>query len=96
MGTDFSLQQEIDPNDLDLFNKFIPSGEDPVLELNRDKSTGEDQGTNLADLILERIAAHEAGQAGQAFIHGGGEPQDAIELPAKVVEVYTKYVAYYI
>lgn len=90
------MQQEIDPNDLDLFNKFIPPGENPVLELNRDESAENGQGTNLADLILEKIAAHEAGQSGQPVIHGGGEPKDAVELPAKVVEVYTKFAVYYI
>ncbi|MCJ1297842.1 snoRNA-binding rRNA-processing protein [Hypocenomyce scalaris] len=81
---------EIDPNDLDLFNRFIPSGEDPVLQLDAGTGAKEGQGINLADLILDRIAAHEAGQAGQPVIHGGGEPEDAVELPAKVVEVYTK------
>lgn len=52
----------------------------------------EGQGTNLADLILEKIAAHEAGQVGELVIQGGGMPEDAVELPAKVVEVYSKYV----
>lgn len=51
----------------------------------------EGQGTNLADLILAQIAAHEAAQAGEPVIQGGGPPEDAIELPAKVVEVYSKY-----
>ncbi|KAA6412543.1 MAG: rRNA processing [Lasallia pustulata] len=89
-GEEVAEEVEIDPDDLHLFHKFIPSGESPVLELNRDNSAGEGQGTNLADLILEKIAAHEAGQAGRPVIQGGGEPEDAIELPAKVVEVYTK------
>ncbi|MCJ1286424.1 snoRNA-binding rRNA-processing protein [Xylographa opegraphella] len=80
----------IDLKDLDLFNKFIPSGEDPTLDLQPDSTQIEDQGTNLADLILEQIAAHEAAQAGDPIIHGGGHPEDAIELPAKVVEVYSK------
>ena len=50
----------------------------------------EEQGTNLADLILEKIAAHEAVQSDQPVIQGGGLPEDAVELPAKVVEVYSK------
>lgn len=54
------------------------------------KGTEEGQGTNLADLILEKIAAHEATQTGQPIIQGGGPPEEAIELPAKVVEVYSK------
>ncbi|MCJ1432741.1 snoRNA-binding rRNA-processing protein [Xylographa pallens] len=80
----------VDLKDLDLFNKFIPSGEDPTLDLQADPTQTEEQGTNLADLILEQIAAHEAAQAGDPVIHGGGHPEDAIELPAKVVEVYSK------
>jgi len=77
-----------------MFNKFMPSNEDPLLRQSQGADEGESQGTNLADLILEKIAAHEAGQAGQIHIQGGGEPQDAVELPAKVVEVYSKYVAF--
>jgi len=48
------------------------------------------QGSSLADLILEKIAAQEAIQSGQPVVQGGGEPEEAVELPAKVVEVYTK------
>ncbi|MCJ1363120.1 snoRNA-binding rRNA-processing protein [Acarospora aff. strigata] len=81
---------ELDPNDLDLFNKFMPSKEDPLLRQFRDNDAEESQGTNLADLILEKIAAHEAAQVGQPAILGPGEPQDAIELPEKVVDVYSK------
>ncbi|MCJ1391908.1 snoRNA-binding rRNA-processing protein [Xylographa bjoerkii] len=80
----------VDPKDLDLFNKFIPPGEDPTLDLKATSTQTEDQGTNLADLILEQIAAHEAAQAGDPIIQGGGHPEDAIELPAKVMEVYSK------
>ncbi len=81
----------MDPNDQDIFNKFMPSEEDPVLRRFRGADEGEDQGTNLADLILEKIAAHEASQPSQQHhVHGNGAPEDAVELPAKVVEVYTK------
>ena len=55
------------------------------------EETKEGQGTNLADLILQKIAAHEAARTGEPLIQGGGMPEDAIELPAKVVEVYSKY-----
>ncbi|KAL9118936.1 MAG: hypothetical protein Q9187_004509 [Circinaria calcarea] len=89
-GEDIVEEVEVDPNDLDLFNKFIPSSEDPTLEPGVDSSQAEGQGTNLADLILAQIAAHEAAQAGEPVIQGGGLPEDAIELPAKVVEVYSK------
>lgn len=54
------------------------------------RNSEDGEGTNLADLILEKIAAHEAGKSGQPPIYGGGEPEEAVELPAKVVEVYSK------
>lgn len=47
--------------------------------------------TNLADIILAKIAAHEAGQSGHPVVQGGGLLEEAVELPAKVVEVYSKY-----
>ena len=82
---------EVNPDDLDLFNKFIPSGEQPSLELDTAPQSGEgEQGTNLTDLILQKIAAHEAKESGQPVVMGGGLPEDAIEIPAKVVEVYEK------
>jgi essential nuclear protein 1 len=47
-------------------------------------------------LILEKIAEHEAKQAGEhtggPFIQGGGLPEDAVQIPAKAIEVYEKYV----
>ena len=63
---------------------------DAILQATANKGTEEGQGTNLADLILEKIAAHEATQTGHTRIQGGGPPEEAIELPAKVVEVYSK------
>ncbi|KZF21258.1 Bystin-domain-containing protein [Xylona heveae TC161] len=83
-------QVEIDPEDLEMFNKFMPSGaQDPIFG-NEDEQQAQGPGTNLTELILEKIAAHEAAQAGHPVIHGGGAPEDAIQIPAKVVEVYTK------
>lgn len=80
--------QEVDPNDLDMFHKFVPRGdEDPIFN----PGAGEQQGTNLADLILEKIAEHEAKQSGDGpSIQGGGEPEDAVQIPAKAIEVYEK------
>lgn len=78
-----------------MFNKFIPAGdEDPIFHPSGQESQG--QGTNLADLILEKIAEHEAKQSGDGdqFIQGGGLPEDAVQIPAKAVEVYEKYVFY--
>jgi len=56
------------------------------------QSTGnqDDEGTNLADLILEKIAAHEAATVRVPKAQGDGPPESAVELPAKVVEVYSK------
>ncbi|KAL4745694.1 hypothetical protein BDW72DRAFT_186217 [Aspergillus terricola var. indicus] len=82
---------EVDPNDLDIFHKFVPRGdEDPIFNPSGPETSG--QTTNLADLILEKIAEHEAKQAGNngPIIQGGGLPEDAVQLPAKAVEVYEK------
>lgn len=87
------LEQELDPKDFDIFNKFIPQGEEPTLDLHEARPESDGQGTNLADLILQQIAAHEAqkeeGHETRNMM-GPGRPEDAIELPVKVVEVYTK------
>ncbi|KAK5137300.1 hypothetical protein LTR08_000270 [Meristemomyces frigidus] len=89
---------EVDPNDLDTFNRFNPSF-DPATLLQPQTDTPDDEaegpGTSLADLILAKIAAHEAQSDGVAEsrpiqVQGGGHPDDAVELPAKVVEVYTQ------
>ncbi|EON64016.1 hypothetical protein W97_03246 [Coniosporium apollinis CBS 100218] len=86
---------EIDPSDLETFNRFNPTF-DPSTLLQPGGGDDVEQGgggTNLTALILQKIAAHEAGQAPQRehpSIHGGGAPEDAIEIPAKVVEVYTQ------
>lgn len=80
----------MDPNDLDLFNKFLPSsGADPILQAPTDQNAEHGQSTNLADLILEKIAAHEAAQTGERVIIGGGAPEDAVEMNPKVVQVYS-------
>lgn len=63
---------------------------DAILQATTENGTEEGQGTNLADLILEKIAAHEATQNAHPITQGGGPPEEAIELPAKVVEVYSK------
>ncbi|KAI5289702.1 snoRNA-binding rRNA-processing protein [Ascosphaera aggregata] len=83
---------EIDPNDLDMFHKFIPreGQEDPIFGTADEEESSGQQGTNLADLILEKIAEFEAKQSGQPSIVGGGPPEDAVQIPMKVVEVYSK------
>lgn len=50
-----------------------------------------EKGINLADMILEKIASHEAAHAGESGVQR--DPlDDVFELPAKVIEVYSKYV----
>lgn len=100
-GSDEEVEEvEIDPNDLDTFNKFNPSFDPSTLLLPKTDAPDDEAqgpGTNLVDLILEKIAAHEAQQqAGSGAeglpppIRGDGPPDDAVELPGKVVEVYTQ------
>ena len=77
---------EIDANDLAAWNKFIPTDDNPIVWPGEEAQPS-GPGTDLAALILEKIAAHEAGgEVQQPAIQGGGAPEDAIELPAKVVE----------
>lgn len=59
---------------MELFNRFLPNnGEAPA------------QRVSLADKILEKIAEHEARQAGTLI-----EEEPVPSLPPKVIEVYTK------
>lgn len=53
----------------------------------------EEKGINLADMILKKIAFHEAAHTGESAAQGGN-PDEVIELPAKVIEVYSKYVCH--
>jgi essential nuclear protein 1 len=62
-----------------------------IQALGHDEGQG-DKGTNLADIILEKIALHEAAQVGEPKSQGGGHTEEASELPPKVVEVFSKYV----
>lgn len=91
---------ELTPGDRELFSKFFPTRQDPLLEHGWDGPQGDEAsaeesagGTDLAALILERIAQHEAKEA---RIHGQGEdalngpPDDVFEMHPKIVEVYTK------
>lgn len=86
---------EVSPEDLETFNKFFPEDEDQLLKTGWGGKADEeeDQGTNLADLILEKIAMHEAAQGGNGAAHNEPGPIDEeFEIPPKVVEVYTKFV----
>jgi essential nuclear protein 1 len=94
------IVQEADlaPSDLEIFSKFFPTEEDPLLRQGWGGTvtaeTEEQQGTNLAEIILEKIAAHEAAQADTKSAEHGltGAPDVDYELHPKVVDVYTKYV----
>ncbi|KAI0132737.1 Bystin-domain-containing protein [Xylariales sp. AK1849] len=87
---------EIEVADLETFTKFLPTQEDPLLKHGWDMGGGptagqesQTSGKNLADLILSKIAAHEAGAGND----GAGEAEkidEDYELPDKVVDVYTK------
>lgn len=80
---------EIDPEDLATFNKFIPTDDNPIVWPGQEAQPS-GPGTDLAALILEKIAEHETANLSQPNIQGGGDAEDAVELPAKVVEVYSK------
>jgi essential nuclear protein 1 len=82
---------EVDPEDLEMYKRFMPDEEDDLLKHGWDlKPSGdaavEGESRNLADIILQKIAAHEAAEARK----DAPMPVDDYELPPKVVEVYTK------
>lgn len=89
---------EVDAADLETFNRFVTPtmNDDPLLTHGWDGKPAdgaEEQGpgTNLADLILAKIAEKEAAQGGrQEDVH---PVEEDYELPPKVVEVFTKYVS---
>lgn len=90
---------EVDPNDLETYRKFMPGQEeeDDLLKHGWDRKPAggaedqEEESVNLADLILEKIAAHEAAEARRgAGLAPMGPVDDEYELPPKVVDVYTK------
>ncbi|KAI9833719.1 MAG: snoRNA-binding rRNA-processing protein [Phylliscum demangeonii] len=86
-------QMELEPGDLDTFQKFLPPLHDTSLDPRdgrRPSDGGHGGGTNLADLILEKIAAHEAQGAGLHEKDGRNGVDEAPKLPPKVVEVYSK------
>ncbi|KAH8802802.1 rRNA processing protein-like protein Bystin [Xylogone sp. PMI_703] len=96
---------ELAPDDLETYSKFFPTQEDPLLRTGwggaavDDDAEEQGQGTNLADLILEKIAEHEAKLARQSANGGEGQVQfqgrvgpvdEEVEIHPKVVEVYTR------
>ncbi|KAK3936390.1 Bystin [Diplogelasinospora grovesii] len=86
---------EVDATDLETFNKFVAPtmNEDPLLTHGWDggmpkDSEEEGAGTNLADLILAKIAEKESGFGGRQEMVNPVE--EDYELPPKVVEVFSK------
>ncbi|RDA95013.1 hypothetical protein CP533_2102 [Ophiocordyceps camponoti-saundersi (nom. inval.)] len=81
---------EVDPQDLETYTKFMPDrDEDDLLKHGWDRRpSGDEQGesVNLADLILEKIAAFEASEARKE----AGLPAEEHQLPPRVVDAYTK------
>ena len=110
MPDDDVAAEDVDPDDMAIYRKFLPQGDQfvdfapSIAKLSTTERAdddiqepawdGEGQTTNLADLILQRIAEKEAltaGQgSGQPFIQGGGRPEDAVEIPARVADVFQK------
>lgn len=99
-GGDDELQEEtgeeIEVDDLETFNKFLPSEQENPLsgwlaDGDADEAAAQAQGsgTNLADLILAKIAEHEA--KSQNINDASAAPfEEDYELPPKVVEAFTK------
>lgn len=90
-------EAEIAPEDLAMFNKFLSADdEDPLLKHGWDMKPGaanepQQGGTNLADLIMEKIQMFESGE-GDGQEMGGMDDYPEEDLPPKVIEVYAKYV----
>lgn len=88
---------EVDAADLDTFNRFVAPtmNDDPLLTHGWDGKPGDGAqeqgaGTNLADIILAKIAEKEAQQVGQQ--QDQNPVEEDYEMPPKVVEVFSKYV----
>ncbi|KKA30343.1 hypothetical protein TD95_002253 [Thielaviopsis punctulata] len=83
---------DVDPEDLEAYRKFLPElNEDPLLAHGWDQkpangaAAADEEPTNLADIIMEKIMQHEAEMERRET-----GPVDEGELPEKVVLVYTK------
>lgn len=84
---------DVDPEDLEAYRKFLPElNQDPLLAHGWDQKPAaggagglDEEPTNLADIIMEKIMQHEAEMERRET-----GPVDDGELPEKVVLVYTK------
>jgi len=91
-GSDEEVEEvEVDPEDLEAFNRFLPGGgdDDPLLKLGwgGGQEVEQEAPTNLADIIMAKIQEKEAIDARRARISAVDE--DVQDLPPKVIEVYT-------
>lgn len=102
------LEEDLDPEELAVYKKFLPEGDElqdfapSLANLSTNGRRAEPQQqeeqraetTNLADIILQRIAEKEARDealaAGLPIVRGGGDPEDAVEIPANVAETFEK------
>ncbi|KAM7218590.1 Bystin [Rhypophila decipiens] len=85
---------EVDVHDMETFDQILNTKEqDPLLthgwDGNPDGTQEEESGTNLADLILAKIAEKESANFG-AREEVAHPMEEDYELPPKAVEVYTK------
>ncbi|KAH9438726.1 hypothetical protein MCOR02_002330 [Pyricularia oryzae] len=92
-GSDEEVEEvEVDPEDLEAFNRFLPADgdDDPLLRLGwgGQGDAEEEAPTNLADIILAKIQEKEAMDAGKIPQVSAVE-EEMQDLPPKVVEVYT-------
>ncbi|KAF3910365.1 Bystin [Dactylellina cionopaga] len=74
---DVAEEVRVNEEDEELFNKFLPS-------------TNERPTISLADKILEKIAQHETSLEAKGGRGGMEIDEERVELPPKVIEVYTK------
>ncbi|KAL8339888.1 hypothetical protein RB601_006154 [Gaeumannomyces tritici] len=91
-GSDEEVEEvEVDPEDLEAFNRFLPGGgdDDPLLKLGwgGGQEVEQEAPTNLADIIMAKIQEKEAMDARKARISAVDE--DVQDLPPKVIDVYT-------
>ena len=102
------VEEDLDPEEMAVYKKFLPEGDElegfdaslAKLSTNGKSQAQSDDlepsgpGTNLTELILQRIAEkevrEEAEAAGLQPVRGGGDPEDAVEIPMRVVETFEK------
>lgn len=101
--------EDVAPEDLAMYNKFLQEGEEladfgPSLanlmtgdnsreQAEQPAQADEQESTNLADLILQKIAekeARDASNTAQIEGHPLEPPEGAVEIPVKVAETFTK------